>query len=86
MYLVSERKVDQLGRVVLPKELRKKLSIEYKTALNIYVDDQGQIVLRKNEAVCVVCASSENIILLREGCSICSKCVEDIVRRVALSL
>lgn len=40
------RKVDELGRVVIPIELRRTLGIEEKDALEIYVDDE-KIILKK---------------------------------------
>ncbi|MCG7337488.1 AbrB/MazE/SpoVT family DNA-binding domain-containing protein [Sporosarcina sp. ACRSM] len=40
------RKVDELGRVVIPIELRRTLGIEQKDALEIYVDDD-KIILKK---------------------------------------
>ncbi|MCL2322585.1 MAG: AbrB/MazE/SpoVT family DNA-binding domain-containing protein, partial [Oscillospiraceae bacterium] len=46
------RKVDELGRIVLPIELRRTLNIEIKDALEIYVDGD-QIILKKYEPACV---------------------------------
>ncbi|MGG0723694.1 AbrB/MazE/SpoVT family DNA-binding domain-containing protein [Bacillus mycoides] len=43
------RKVDELGRVVIPKELRDTLGIREKTPLEIYVDGE-KIILKKYEA------------------------------------
>ena len=46
------RKVDELGRVVIPIELRRTLDIEEKDSLEIYVDSD-RIILRKYEPACV---------------------------------
>ena len=46
------RKVDELGRIVLPIELRRTMGIEVKDALEIYVDGD-HIVLKKYEPSCV---------------------------------
>lgn len=43
------RKVDELGRVVIPIELRRSLGIEVKDPIEIYVDDD-KIILRKYES------------------------------------
>ena len=51
------RKVDELGRVVLPIELRRTLDIAEKDALEIYVDSD-RIVLRKYEPACIFCGLS----------------------------
>ncbi len=49
------RKVDELGRVVIPIELRRNLDIEVKDALEIFVDGE-QIVLKKNMLLLVYSA------------------------------
>lgn len=54
------RKVDELGRVVLPIELRRTLDIAEKDALEIYVDSD-RIVLRKYEPACIFCGSADGI-------------------------
>ncbi|WP_203362050.1 AbrB/MazE/SpoVT family DNA-binding domain-containing protein [Bacillus sp. REN10] len=60
------RKVDQLGRIVVPKELRKNLSIDIKDAMEIFVDED-KIILRKYKAeqACIITGevTSENISL-----------------------
>lgn len=74
------RKVDELGRVVLPIELRRTLSIAEKDPLEIYVDED-MIVLKKYESSCVFCGSVKNIINYK-GKSICSACIKDIKKKV----
>jgi transcriptional pleiotropic regulator of transition state genes len=54
------RKVDELGRVVIPIELRRTLSIEEKDALEIYVDGE-RVVLRKYEPACTFCGNAEGV-------------------------
>ncbi|CAM4390548.1 AbrB family transcriptional regulator [Bacillus manliponensis] len=56
------RKIDELGRVVIPKELRNTLGLPEGTPLEIYVDGKN-VVLAKHEKVCVVTgkASDANI-------------------------
>ena len=54
------RKVDELGRIVLPAELRRTLSIAEKDPLEIYVDG-GSIILQKHEERCVFCGGSEDL-------------------------
>lgn len=51
------RKLDQLGRIVLPKELRTVLNLKEKDALEIYVDGE-QIILKKYEPACVFCGDA----------------------------
>ncbi|HHY36554.1 MAG TPA: AbrB/MazE/SpoVT family DNA-binding domain-containing protein [Firmicutes bacterium] len=68
------RKVDELGRVVIPIELRRTLSIEEKDALEIYVD-ADKIILKKYEPACVFCGNADDIITFR-GKNICRHCLE----------
>ncbi|HBP64863.1 MAG TPA: AbrB family transcriptional regulator, partial [Desulfosporosinus sp.] len=51
------RKVDELGRIVLPMELRRTLGIAEKDAMEIYVD-QEKIILKKYEPACVFCGNA----------------------------
>ena len=69
------RKVDELGRVVIPIELRRTLSIEEKDALEIYVD-QDRIILRKYEpsCACVFCGNAGEVTKFK-GKNICSECL-----------
>ncbi|NLM52280.1 MAG: AbrB/MazE/SpoVT family DNA-binding domain-containing protein [Firmicutes bacterium] len=55
------RKVDELGRVVIPIELRRTLGIKIKDGLEIFVDDE-KIILRKYEPACIFCQNAENVI------------------------
>ena len=68
------RKVDELGRVVIPIELRRKIYIEEKDALEIYVD-ADKIILKKYEPACVFCGNADEVISFR-GKNICRHCVE----------
>ena len=54
------RKVDELGRVVLPIELRRNLNIEEKDALEIYTEE-NQIILKKYEPVCIFVEKLEKL-------------------------
>jgi transcriptional pleiotropic regulator of transition state genes len=70
------RRVDELGRVVLPIELRRTLRIEDKDSLEIYVDGE-KIVLRKYEPACIFCGNAENIETFR-GKNICRDCLKSL--------
>ena len=67
------RKVDELGRIVLPIELRRTLDIEVKDALEIYVDG-AQIILKKYEPACIFCSNAKDIIHFK-GKNICRECM-----------
>ncbi len=66
------RKVDELGRVVIPIELRRTLGIDEKDALEIYVDHE-KIILKKYEPACVFCGNAENVQNFK-GKNVCQKC------------
>ena len=68
------RKIDELGRVVLPMELRNKLKIKEKDPMEIYVDGSS-IILKKFENTCTFCGSTKNLITYKDKL-ICDKCVQ----------
>ncbi len=70
------RKVDELGRIVLPIELRRTLGIAEKDALEIYVDGEN-IVLKKYEPACIFCNNAKDIIVFKNR-NICSKCISEL--------
>lgn len=69
------RKVDELGRIVLPIELRRTLDIEVKDALEFYVDG-SQIVLKKYEPACVFCGNATDVIHYKNK-NICKTCIQE---------
>ncbi|WP_456064305.1 AbrB/MazE/SpoVT family DNA-binding domain-containing protein [Carboxydothermus ferrireducens] len=68
------RKVDELGRVVIPIELRRTLGIEEKDALEIYVDNE-KIILKKYEPACIFCGNAANVHHYK-GKLICTDCLK----------
>ena len=70
------RKVDELGRIVLPIELRRTLDIAEKDSLEIYVDD-NRIILKKYEPTCVFCGSSKDVLSFK-GKNICPICLNEL--------
>lgn len=67
------RKVDELGRIVLPIELRRTLGIEEKDRIEIFVDGES-IILRKYQPVCIFCDNAKDIINYK-GKNICPDCI-----------
>ena len=72
------RKVDELGRIVLPIELRRVLDIAEKDELEIYTDSD-RIVLKKHQTCCVFCGSSKALTVFKEK-HICEQCARGITR------
>jgi len=69
------RKVDELGRIVLPIELRRTLGIEERDALEIYVEG-STVILRKYEPSCVFCGDAGDVVSFK-GKNICRKCLAE---------
>lgn len=67
------RKVDDLGRIVLPIELRRTLDIAERDELEIFMEGD-QIVLRKYEPACIFCASDKQLVDYK-GKNICRDCI-----------
>ena len=70
------RKVDELGRIVLPKELRTKFEIAERDALEIYTDED-KIILKKYEPSCTFCGDARDVFMFK-GRNICPKCVKEL--------
>ena len=68
------RKVDELGRIVLPIELRRTLDIAERDALEIYVDSES-IILKKYQPACIFCDDAKDIINFK-GKNICPECAK----------
>lgn len=69
------RKVDELGRVVLPIELRRTLDLAERDELEIYLDND-KIILQKFEPSCIFCGSSAGLVSYR-GKNVCQDCIRD---------
>lgn len=70
------RRVDELGRVVIPIELRNKFNISEKDPIEIYVDGSS-IILKKYEQNCIFCGNTKRLIDYK-GKLICSKCAKQL--------
>ncbi|MBE6556162.1 MAG: AbrB/MazE/SpoVT family DNA-binding domain-containing protein [Ruminococcaceae bacterium] len=70
------RKLDDLGRIVLPKEIRNTLGINEKDPVEIFMDGD-RIVLQKYHPACVFCNNVDNVTYFN-GKRVCSACIEKI--------
>ncbi len=73
------RRIDELGRIVLPIELRHKMDIQTKDSIEIFVDED-RIILKKYVPSCLFCGNADDVILFR-GKLVCRKCLEDMNRQ-----
>ncbi len=70
------RKVDELGRVVIPIELRRFMGIQEKNAIEIFLDSD-RIVLQKHERSCIFCDSEDEVRYYKNKL-ICRHCLRDL--------
>ena len=70
------RKVDELGRVVLPKELRDTMDINEKDPLEIFTEE-NTIVLKKYEPACIFCGNAKDVENYK-GKNVCQDCLDEL--------
>ena len=73
------RRIDELGRIVLPIELRNKMDIKNKDSIEIFVEDD-RIILKKYVPACLCCGNAEDVILYRSKL-VCKHCLEEMSRQ-----
>ncbi len=74
-----ERSIDDLGRVVLPKEMRDKLQFKKNQAVNIKLFN-NYIQIEKSKSTCLFCGSEENIEYYNDF-PICNSCLKEIIKK-----
>jgi transcriptional pleiotropic regulator of transition state genes len=74
------RKVDSLGRIVLPIELRRVMGIDIKDPIEIFVDE-GKIILKKYQPACFFCENATDIVTFKEK-KICKSCLEELSQQL----
>ena len=72
------RKVDELGRIVLPIELRRVLDIAEKDELEIFMEND-RIILQKFEHSCVFCAATQSLVTYK-GKNVCPTCIRNMAK------
>lgn len=70
------RNIDELGRIVVPKEIRQRFGIAKNDPVEIYVENDS-IILRKYTPVCHFCGSTEDIVEYKDKC-VCRACVNEL--------
>ncbi len=67
------RKLDELGRIVLPIELRRTLDIAERDELEIYLEDD-KVILKKFEPSCIFCGATNGLVTYN-GKNVCAGCI-----------
>ena len=68
------RRIDDLGRIVLPIEIRKNLNIGNRDAVEIFIDED-KVILKKYEPACIFCDNADDVILYCNKL-VCRECVD----------
>lgn len=71
------RRVDELGRIVLPIELRRTLDIDTKDSIEIFVDEEGYILLKKYQPACIFCGNAKDVVRIHDK-NVCADCIEEL--------
>lgn len=72
------RKIDELGRIVLPIETRKSLDLEAKDGVEIFVE-QDRIILKKYEPCCIFCGDADNVTYYKDK-RVCRTCLSELAK------
>lgn len=71
--------IDDLGRIVIPKEIRKNLGFDIRSSVELYVEGDSLIVKKAKDS-CVFCGSEENITEYK-GKIICQDCIANLNKK-----
>ena len=70
------RQIDDLGRIVIPKELRRTYDLAIRDYIEIFTEDD-KIILKKYQNKCVFCGSTENLVDYKDK-PVCAECIAEI--------
>jgi transcriptional pleiotropic regulator of transition state genes len=73
------RRIDSLGRIVLPIELRRIMDLDIKDPVEIFVDEE-HIILKKYQPTCIFCNSGDDVITYKEK-KICRVCLNELLEK-----
>ena len=71
------RKVDELGRIVVPIELRRSLGIGDRDAVEMFMEENS-IIIRKHRPACVFCGSADDTVEYKQKI-VCKECIDSMV-------
>lgn len=74
------RKLDELGRFVVPAELRRTIGVQPDDPLEVFVDGEN-IILRKYQPACIFCKSKTDVEAYR-GKNICENCMKELRKEI----
>ncbi len=71
------RKLNSLGSISIPKEMRERMNLNENESVEIFVGDSGEIILKKYQPGCIFCGEISGT-TTHQGKKICQDCLEDI--------
>lgn len=71
------RAIDELGRVVIPREIRDKMGVKEKENLEVEYKD-GEVIMRKEENHCIICGEYNRTLIETNKGLICTDCIDEI--------
>lgn len=71
------REVDAFGRMAIPIELKRNMNIEPQTPMEMFVEDEDKIILKKHASGCVFCGKTEGLVEYMDK-YICKDCLEEL--------
>ena len=71
------RRIDELGRFVIPKEIREQLGMVSNTPIEISLGDDCIILKKQQGQRCVFCSSDDNLELFKNK-YVCKKCIKEL--------
>lgn len=74
------RKLDELGRIVLPMEIRNTFNLESRDPVEIFVDGD-RIILKKYQPCCIFCKSTKDNVIYNEK-QVCKSCIEKLKKEL----
>lgn len=70
------RRIDELGRIVLPMKLRKLLKLEVRDPVEMFVDDNNCVLVKKYTPSCIFCGENNEVATFKGRC-VCKFCLQD---------
>lgn len=70
------RRIDELGRIVLPMKLRKALGLEIRDPVEMFVDDNNCVLVKKYLPSCILCGDNSDVLSFK-GRNVCKACLKD---------
>ena len=69
------KQIDPLGRLLIPKTIRKALKVEENDTIEFFLGDENEVMLKKYEISCTFCGAKEDLITF-ENKKLCASCIE----------